>query len=262
MKLVAMVFLSLAILGFPGLLWSGGVLVWNHNDLSFTDPESLLQVDPSVSIAATLHNNGVWRVDVTDTLPGDLSFYDAVFVLLGSYPLDGGLTVAQQDILTGYVNSGRSLYIEGGDFGNDYSSTNLFQMTGATFSNDGRIYTDGNVDVLEGTSGGDFADFSFVYYAYMTELPDNYVDEISAPTDIVAFISQKAGVVSNMRCVLKQDIGTNGGKIYYSTVIFGSLKDGEGSNTKDALMGKIVSLLNIGVGIQPTSLGYIKSLYR
>jgi len=261
MRLVARIFLSLVMVGSPGLLWSG-VLVWNHNTLEFTDPESLLSVNPSVSIAETLHNNGVWRVDITDTLPSSLSFYDAVFVLLGSYPMDGDLTVAQQDILTGYVNSGGSLYIEGGDFGNDYSSTNLFQMTGATFSNDGRIYTEGNVDVLEGMSGGDFASFSFTYYAYMTELPDNYVDEISAPVETITFISQKAGVVSNMRCVFKHDIGINGGKIYYSTIIFGSLKDGSGICTKNTLMGKIISLLDIGVGVQPTSLGYIKSLYR
>jgi hypothetical protein len=135
-------------------------------------------------------------------------------------------------------------------------------MTGATFSNDGRIFTEGNVDVLEGMSGGDFAGFSFTYYAYMAELPDNYVDEISAPVETVTFISQKAGVVSSMRCVFKHDIGINGGKIYYSTIIFGSLKDGDGICTKNALMGKIISLLDIGVGIQPTSLGYIKSLYR
>jgi hypothetical protein len=65
-----------------------------------------------------------------------------------------------------------------------------------------------------------------------------------------------------MRCVFKHDIGINGGKIYYSTIIFGSLKDGDGICTKNTLMGKIISLLDIGVGIQPTSLGYIKSLYR
>jgi len=245
----------------PSLLWSA-VLVWNNNTLTFTDPENLNTVDSAYAIINALANNFVWKIDEVDTLPGDLGGYDTVFVLLGSWPMNGALSISEQDTLVSYLENWGNIYVEGGDFGNDYYSTTLFSWTGATFEHDGRyVYDGGNVDVLEGTGGGPFEGYSFVYYAYQIELPDNYVDELSAEPDDVLFTSRKAGEISNVRCVFN-DPETTEGKVYYSTIIFGSLQDGMGQNTKDALMAGIISLLDIEVSIQPTSLGYIKSLFR
>jgi len=252
----------LVALAFPVFV-SAGVLVWNNNTLTFTDPESSITVDSAYSVTRALENSGVWGVYESDSLPDDLSVYNAVFVLMGAYPMDGNLSVDEQDRLVEYLDFGGNLYIEGGDFGNDYQTTSLFYKTGAEFKSDGRFLDEGNVDILDGINGSPVEGYSFVYHAYQTELPDNYVDELDTSPSYSAqilFTSRKAPVVSNMRAIFN-DLSL-GGNVYYSTFIFGSLEDGSAGNTKDALMGEIINMLNIEVSIQPTSLGHIKSLFR
>lgn len=237
------------------------ILVWdNDKGGTFTDPESNDTVGTEYAIKNTLLNcSEVTDVEVTETLPQELSSYRAIFVLNGFYPYTGEITPNEQDKLVDYIELGKSVYIEGGDFGNDYWSTELFSKFDAVFEYDGRIYTDGNVDVVSGVPSTITEGLTFTYYAYQVELPDNYVDELSEGVDgQMIFTSNRGGVRTNGRCTYTTD-GTS--TLIYSSFIFGALKNGGGNNTKDDLMNLYISNMDLDANIQPVSLSMIKSIF-
>ncbi|OQX90367.1 MAG: hypothetical protein B6D57_03515 [Candidatus Coatesbacteria bacterium 4484_99] len=243
-----------------GSAFSTDFLIWdNDTGGTFTDPEDTDNtIGSEYWIENTLTALG-YTVDTTTSLPDDLSQYMAIFALFGFYPYNGTLDAGDEEALITYLQNGGALYIEGCDFAFAYGSTELFSYTGAKFENDGRYYTEGNVNFANGVNGTMLEGISMQYYAYQTELPDNYVDEISAETGTLAMVSLRAGIQSNGRVILNRIPY----RIIYSSFIFSTLKDGEGGNTKENLMNKYLTYLTqSGEYIENSSIGVIRSLFR
>lgn len=85
MRLLTFV-LAAAVVGFfaaPGL--SQEIYVWDKDhDLKFTDPEGGGQVDATYGVKKALDACGLPYTFGT-TIPSDLSIYDILFVVMGSY---------------------------------------------------------------------------------------------------------------------------------------------------------------------------------
>jgi len=234
------------------------ILIWDNDTGGvFPDPEGHGTVGTEYAIREALTANG-WTVDTQTTLPADLSGYKMVFCLFGFYPFCGRMNGSDESKLITYLEGGGTLYIEGGDFGFSYRSSELFSYTGANFEKDGRNYTDGNVNFADGVVGTLVEGISMEYYAYQRYLPDNYIDEISAKGGKIAMISRAAGEKSNGRVAFNRTPY----KIVYSTFIFGELKDGDEPNTKITLMSKYLIYLQPGLAIETDSIGVIRSLFR
>jgi hypothetical protein len=237
------------------------VLVWdNDGGAEFEDPETGEMVGTEDAIVNSLLNSSkVDDVEVVEQLHDDISTYSAVFVLLGYFPYKGNILPYEEDILLDYIDTGKSIYIEGGDYGHDYYSSTLFNRFNCEYEYDGRVYTDGNVNNINGVVNTIAEGIEIEYNAYQTGLPDNYIDELSAleGSDLI-FISGRGGVRSNGRCIFTVD-GTS--TLILSTFIFGALKNGEGNNTKDFLMDLYVQNMDFEVSIKTTSIGQIKSLF-
>ncbi len=73
----------LALVGAPA--FSQSIFVWDkdHN-LKFTDPEGAGQVDATYGVSKALTDNGFTHTTGT-SLPFDLSSYDIIFVVMGTY---------------------------------------------------------------------------------------------------------------------------------------------------------------------------------
>ncbi|HHE40866.1 MAG TPA: T9SS type A sorting domain-containing protein [Candidatus Cloacimonetes bacterium] len=134
-----------------------------------------------------------------------------------------------------FINSGKSVYIEGTDVASGMQGTSLFSYFGNTFDGEG-----GNMNVqdLAGVPGT-FADPIMVDYQYFSE-SDYGVDELGAAS---------AGI-----CVQSQDMigrvtywdGPGGTyRAMMSSILFGSIIDGTGSNNKAALLSRYYSFMKI-----------------
>ncbi len=246
---------------------SANVLVWdNDTGATFTDPDDgTAQTGSELAIRDALRNNGFYgKISLLTYLPTDISGYNAVFVLCGWWPDDGALTMSQRDRLTAYMNGGKPLYIEGGEVGNRYGDSPFYGNFGVEYIDDGRPKSEGNVNEALGTGSLDGIDLE--YPPFMSEDPDNFVDELREDGDNaeVVMVSKRPGNQSNGRVVwYTHPIGIY--RVVYSSFIFGGLKDGA-SGTKDQLMGEYVAFMNIEgsqhTGIESASLGEIKAVFK
>ena|GEM_PF-422677 len=134
---------------------------------------------------------------------------------------------AEQSRLVDFLQDGKSVYIEGTDFGAYNAMEPLYGMFGCDFIDYGQPSFVGNVLSLEGQDGTIAEGMS---YAYLYQQgPDNYVDEIGANSGTLFVKSQDGkgrgvcygGPLDNYRAI-------------HSTVIFGALTNG--ANTKADLM--------------------------
>lgn len=246
---------------------SARVLIWdNDTGATFTDPDDGTSVRGSqYAVIQALESNGfTGEIDVYTYLPLDISSYDAVFALCGWWPDAGSLSIAQRDRLAGYLNSNGALYIEGGEVGNLYGFTPFYDYLGVEYVDDGRPKVEGNVNEILGTNSLD--GINLEYAPYMSEDPDNFVDELREDGDNaeVVMASKRSGNQSNGRVVWFAD--PNGsGRVVYSSIIFGGLKDGD-SGTKAQLMAQYIAHMNITndphSGIESASLGEIKAVFK
>jgi len=144
-----------------------------------------------------------------------------------------------------FITAGKSVYIEGTDVASGLQGTSLFSYFGNTFDGEG-----GNMNVqdLAGVPGS-FADPVVVDYQYFSE-SDYGVDELGAAS---------AGI-----CIQSQD--TKGRVTYWdgpdgtyravmSSILFGSIIDGTGTNNKAALLSRYHSFMKIPpVSVDPSNL--------
>jgi hypothetical protein len=144
----------------------------------------------------------------------------------------GTVSSLEQQRLVDFLDDGKSLYIEGVDVGNSYSSTTLYSYLGSTHLGDGNYE---NVQDLIGVNGS-FAAPNQFQYLYSTDA-DYSVDEIGENGGMLFFRSQ-------------DDIGRgifyDGGGQYrtiYSSTIFGAMKN-DGMNTKASMMERFLNWLN------------------
>lgn len=241
------------------------VLVWDHdNGATFDDPGGRGAVGTERAVLEALAANGVPGVERRFTLPYDLSGYDAVFVLCGFWPDDGGLSYTEQRILGDYLAvAGASVYVEGTEVARRYGNSTLFERFGVAYADDGRTAEEGNVDVAEGI--GVWAGLRFDYYSYRRDRPDAYVDELTPAGGGAAVRSRRAGNQSNARVVAHAVQGGATYEVIVSSMIFGALA--EGKHKRKDMMARYLAFFGItgsnnNIGVAPASLGRVRALCR
>lgn len=222
--------------------------------LTFTDPDGSGDVGSEEALLAALDDNGS-SYDLVTQLPGDLSAYDQVFLMLGAFNHSKILSYDDQVALVSFTQSGW-LYLEGGDVGNDYHGTELWNLLGADYLHDGNPYSDGNVETLSGVPGTPGEDLSFDCPGYQTNLSDSYLDELTNDSGVVIFTSTPVGNISNARVVFQQ---TDSRTTIVSSILFGSLADG--GSTKAEYLTSLLSTYNPPTTVEETTWGQIKAAF-
>lgn len=122
--------------------------------------------------------------------------------------------------LIGFLESGKSLYIEGGDVLYHNRDGPLIEYLGCSFVNRGDRWS--NVEYLYGNPETELKEFD---YNYLTgELPDRYVDVIK-PLDEAEILLYSQDEIA--RVVFYRDkIDDNGYRMITSSVIFGAFHNG------------------------------------
>jgi hypothetical protein len=138
--------------------------------------------------------------------------------------------------LISFLNSGRPVYAEGGDFGYSNGTSELWPFFGASYLGDGYASSTGNVQSLTGETGS-LADGLSLTYPYQQN-PDNYVDELGTDGGAVVMRSQDniGRVVSNQTPV-------------YRTVLSSTIFGATTGTDIDTLMTAYVDYLLHGTGI-------------
>lgn len=138
--------------------------------------------------------------------------------------------------LISFLNSGRPVYAEGGDFGYSNGTSEIWPFFGASYLGDGYASSTGNVQSLTGETGSFASGLSFTY-PFQKE-PDNYVDEFGAEGGAIVMRSQDniGRVVSNETPVCRTIL---------SSTIFGATSEID----RDALMTAYMNYLVLGTGI-------------
>jgi hypothetical protein len=247
------------------------IFIWD-NDIGgvFPNPDNQSQnIGTEVNLRAALLANGYTDITMSTTMPYDLSQYTVVFVLDGMFPYTGTITDNYQNVLVDYLaNKNGRLYIEGGDFGYNYRNGPLFSYLGAAFSYDGFPYQTGNVHHAVGAPNSFANGLTLTYPGYKTNKSDNYLDEIDTDLDpltdsFLVFSSDTMFHASNGRCVAYHNtVDPNDYHTIYSTFIFSGLQNGAGNNTRNHLMSLYMDFFEWTIGVEPTTLGNIKALYR
>ncbi len=138
--------------------------------------------------------------------------------------------------LISFLNSGRPVYAEGGDFGYSNRTSELWPFFGTSYLGDGWGNTTGNVQSLTGEAGSFAEGFSFGY-PYQ-QGPDSYVDEFGADGGTVILRSQD-GIG---RAVCNEASG-------YRTVLSSTVFGATSGTDHDALMTAYMDYLVLGTGI-------------
>lgn len=136
--------------------------------------------------------------------------------------------------MTAFLDQGKSLYIEGCDFGVSNSTTELYQRFACNFIDHGNSPTVGNISSVTGQGGTmvQGLDYDYLYQ----DGPDSYVDIISANGGTIIYQCQSL----SGRAVIYED-PTSGYRTIHSTFIFGALRDG--ANVKQDLMAAYLNYL-------------------
>jgi len=229
------------------------------NGLTFTNPDGSGDVDSEEALLAALDDNGsnydIVVGDENTQLPTDLSAYDQVFLLLGNFYLSKVLSYNDQQALVSFAQSGW-LYLEGGDVGDDYHDTELWNLLGADYLHNGNPYHKGNVETLTGVPGTPGENLTFDCPGYQTNLSDSYLDELTNDGGTVIFTSSPVGNISNARVVYQQ---VDSRTTIVSSILFGSLADG--GSTKAEYLDSLLNTYNPPTTIEQTTWGQIKASF-
>ncbi|MCD4733601.1 hypothetical protein K8R78_05130 [bacterium] len=222
------------------------------NGLTFTNPDGSGEVDSEAALLTALDNNGS-SYDLVSQLPSDLSAYDQVFLLVGAFSHSKILGYDDQQALVSFAQSGW-LYLEGGDVGDDYHGTELWNLLGADYLHDGNPYHEGNVETLTGVPGTPGENLTFDCPGYQTNLSDSYLDELTNDGGTVIFTSAPVGNISNARVVYQQ---VDSRTTIVSSILFGSLADG--GSTKAEYLESLLDTYSPPTSIEETTWGQIKA---
>ncbi|MBN2415347.1 T9SS type A sorting domain-containing protein [bacterium] len=157
----------------------------------------------------------------------------------------GTVGSAEQARLIDFLNDGKALYMEGADLLKDLQGTALSAFIGCEYGDDGLDY--GNVYSVFGTAGSEWEDYAFTYTSYGKA--DYSLDIMKEGAAVLLFRDQNdQGRVSMWQA-------PSGYRVISSTLVFGALKDGDGSNTKANLLQRYLShlLASTDVGEEPAS---------
>lgn len=151
---------------------------------------------------------------------------------------DYALTAGQQQLIGDFLSAGKSVYLEGNDFGYYHKSHAVYSMFGITYVGDGAssnnvMAVTGQQDVLTQGMG--------LNYTYGTAYPDQYVDffkaNVMGGADILCQCQQGNGRLSAY---------TAGGayRAIHSSFWFGAMKNALGTHKKTEVMAAYMRFLS------------------
>ena len=148
---------------------------------------------------------------------------------------DYTLTAGQQQELVAFLNAGKSIYVEGTDFGYFHRDTTFYKMFGCTYLGDGN--SSYNVQTLTGMTDT-LMEGARIDYTYGSSYPDQFVDYIGSNGGDLFFQSQDG----RYRAVAYA--GPDGSyRAVHLTYWFGAMKDQGASHTKAEIMAAIMHYL-------------------
>lgn len=219
--------------------WST-VYLWDFDNYSTffdTDGSGILFGDEE-GIKKGLSNNGYTAVVVGETLPPDLSSYDAVFATLGSWCFSCDdrppSTINPDDrlILQNYLEQGGKLYLEGVNAVSSLQDTNLYPFLGTSFA--GTPYEFG-VSSVTGTNNLPDGNNT---WGYPTGGNAAYSLDALMPTPGLPLLRDQDG---NVRATFYEH---DGYKIIVSSLIFGAISNGDFMG-RQVLMHSYMQLLGL-----------------
>ncbi|MBN2174693.1 MAG: PKD domain-containing protein [Bacteroidales bacterium] len=197
-------------------------------------PVLILDLDPNHSSSPAMEDAidaaGVAYETLT-AFPDDLNLYSSVFVCLGIYSTNHVLTTAEGQSLADYLNSGGSLYMEGGDTWYFDASTAVHSMFNINASADGS----GDMGTVQGQTGTFTEGMSFVYSG-----ENNWMDHIDPVAPAIAILRNVSPAYGTGVAYDAGDYKTIG-----TSHEFGGLNDGASPSTKNELMMEYLIFLGI-----------------
>ena len=137
------------------------------------------------------------------------------------------------------MKTGKSIYIEGNDFARDHVETGFFKLLGCEYIDDGGSWYRGKIDSIQGEPKT-IADK--IEMEYLDIVEPNQSPDIIGATDGVLILSSQEGKGRAVAYFNQND----GYKVIVSSFVFGSLIDGQRSNTKKELMKRYLNFLISG----------------
>ncbi|MBE0640476.1 MAG: hypothetical protein IH599_00470, partial [Bacteroidales bacterium] len=197
-------------------------------------PVAVIDLDDNNSsapaIVDAIQANG-FGVDALTAIPNDLSPYSAVFVCLGIYSNNHQLTSTEGQLLANYLNSGGSLYMEGGDTWFYDSKTAVHSMFNISGLSDGSA----DLATLSGKVGAFTSGMSFVYSG-----EENWIDRLS-PVGNAFSIFQNSS--PTYEAAIAYDAGT--WRTIGSSFEFSGLSNASPPSTRNMLMGAYLDFFGL-----------------
>lgn len=157
-----------------------------------------------------------------------------------------------------FLDTGKSLYIEGADLGYYNNNQTLWAYLGTLYQGDGNATN--NVNYITGLPGTFVDGIDCMYPPYgVSEGPDSYVDEFGSTGNGVTVFECQSGkgrVIANYGSTTKGEYYTITSSVMFTYLLEDKYFDG--------LMEKYVDFLDDAVptGIETASLGTIKAVYK
>ena len=176
--------------------------------------------------------------------PEDLSVYTSVFACLGTYNSNYVLTVEEGQLLANFLNTGGSIYMEGGDtwsFDNQTAVHTMFNINGVD---------DGNNDLgtILGIYGTFTEDMNFSYSG-----DNSYIDHLEPIGPAVLIFENQS---PSYKCAIAHDAVDF--KTIGSSFEFGGLDDGTNPSTKEEYMTRILNFFNgIYTGVEKNNIVFL-----
>jgi len=191
-----------------------------------------------------LENHWYDNIGYTNNFPASLEGYDAVFLSFGNTGMRSTqLTNSMANTIKDYCLNGGKVYIEGGDALNSFKSSSLW-IFGLTDAENG-IKND-----IDNLIGQEDAITNGLVYNSTNQLSIRSIDTYNVydifPGSKEAFYESDYGVVA----VEFDGTQVNGQKTFCMSYALADLEDGEGINTRDELLKRIIDFLRVMVGIE------------
>ncbi|MCF6342450.1 MAG: S8 family serine peptidase [Bacteroidales bacterium] len=190
-----------------------------------------------------LQNNWYDNVGYTNRFPESLEGYNAVFLSFGNTGLRSSpLTENMKTAIFNYALDGGRIYLEGGD------AMTLMGTSGWVFGLQG--VQDGERNEIDDLSGQEDALTQGMQFAATGQLSvrgiDKYAKNESLPGAVIAFAESDYGKVA----VQFDGEAVNAQKTFCMSYALADLQDGEGINTRNKLLKRILNFINVTVGIE------------
>lgn len=193
-----------------------------------------------------LEDQYVVELSYTNNLPSSLEGYDAVFLSFGNTGSKGTeLTSTIAQTIFDYCLYGGKIYIEGSDAMKSLIYRSFFGLL---------LVEDGEINPIDGLIGQEDAITYGMNFNSTDQLPvrsiDKYFVSPGSSYSKVAFQESDYGSVA----VQFNGISQYGQKTFCMSYALADLEDGDGLNTRDELLRRILEFLDVTVGVEETEI--------